>query len=268
MPPYVRSQKKLAAAIGVSPGTITNWVRQRWAPVKGAQGHDVATWLEIKRRVRSKELDLVPYKPVEPRKGRRAAPKRYPGTTSPGGPPPDPSPSETEQPAGVPSAPAPEPLSEEEDAAVATLREASTPLEIARATVKLASHELARARVAGEAMTKANVGALKQALEELRRTEVEANKTAVKQGHLLPRTVLRATAGRLGRLMLQGVEQWSSDVATKVQLWAADEDFRGQPAAVQRALVQDWARSSQRALREAVVAQLDEIIEQCRKEGS
>ena len=259
MPPFASSQNKLAKQIGVSSGTITNWRRQKWAPQLGEEGWDVAEWLEIKRRVKSGELDVTPYKsrggrgrPKKSRQGKAPAKKAPAANPLPGGPPPD-------QPAREP-----EPLTEEEAGAVEALSTSKDPLEIAEAMAALAAAELARARTNGEAMTRANVGALKQALGELRLTKEAVAEARAKTGHLLPKSVVLATVGRLGRLMLQGVEQWSADVATKVQLWAASEDFRDQPASVQRALVQDWARASQRDLREAVVGQLDQIVTECR----
>jgi len=247
-PPYVKKQKDLATRLGVSPPLVTRLKAQAWWPPKTSEGWCVSECAaayaafqrgehEVDYAASSKRVKAA--KPDPAPAPRRAAP---------------PPPRDPECPEGMP---------EGEWASILVLRDASSaPVELARAAAALSAHELARGRCAGEGLSAKSVSALKTALEELRRTE-QAHEDAEKEaGRLLPREVLEAVCGSLGRLLLQGLEQWSSDVATKVQLWVADEEFRALRPEAQRAAVQEWSRKSQRELREVLADGLSELVDE------
>jgi len=263
---YVKKQKDLAARLGISQGMLTRIKSQAWWPKKGPQGWDSAECLRIHAEYKRGVHVLVnPYDKPKKAKPPRAPAAKKKASSPPGDTPPEPAPPPEPPPPPEPIdySKRPEDASDGEWAALQALRNpASAPVELARAAASLMAAELVRARYAGEGLNGQAVGALKRSLEELRKAEEASIATETKAGRLLPREVLEAVCGHLGRLMLLGLEQLNADLATRVLVWVADERFGGLSPETQRAEVQEWGREYQRELREGLADGLGSIVDE------
>lgn len=228
-PTHARNQIELAKALGVSQATVSRLRKKPGAPEKTAEGHPVQAWREHAETHRQRRSRI----------GYRATPK---APTPPAG---------------------PGEVTKAEQTALKHLEESRDRREHAEAVEILCAAELARLRRASGGINRETVSAWKQAAEEARRT-VKAEADAAKDtGQLVERAALKASMGALGRIVLEAHEQLSSDIATKVQLWATDPGFAAKSSAEQRAEVQEWARLAMNGFRRALVEEeLDAIVTQ------
>lgn len=233
---YVRKQKDLAKALGVSAAQASRIARAYWCPARTDEGWEVEkvreAWLTHSAR-RGREDDSA--KPEEP-------------TSSPG----------EDQRAAPPA-----------DVAdlVEVLRSRSAnPSAVAQAAVHVAGQQLADAVAEGTATTR-GVEGLAKALQELRRSEAGWLDLQARRGDLIARQDARAVAGVLGRELVEVLASLETLVASEVEIWLSDRDFLELGSGDRQRQVRAWFGGKVHDFRRLVADRLDQIVAEVTKEA-
>lgn len=135
------------------------------------------------------------------------------------------------------------------------------PVEVARAALGLVSRRLA-AGLDQQLPGAKDVEDLKKALGELRAAEKDYLDLEARRGELIDRSVAADVAGQLGQRLVGILTSCEALLATQVEIWLGDEEFRGFDVTERRRRVQEWFHRQARALREVGADELERMLKE------
>lgn len=148
------------------------------------------------------------------------------------------------------SSPVPEPpgLSEAVKGLTETLRTSQDPLEITRASMRLAAARYAEEIAKGDPSPRAAED-LKKASQELRNAETGFLELAKSRGELIERDVAKACMGQLAQEFVRALERLEMRVAAQLDSWLGDPEMRDLDTEARGKIVREWLGTQTRAAR-------------------
>lgn len=239
--PWHKTQTALARALGRSLGWVTASKRKPGFPKKGKRG-----WDEAKVRAWIRDQPPGRRQLPEPPKGGVKKPKRKPRK---------PRKKRTKKAAAPPA--------ETEDRAaecLRALREATEPVELARAGMQLAAERVAQAFEGGGSMA-SELPNLTKAVTAMRLAEAAAIELGQKRGELIPKDVAMISGAAIAQGFVRALQGLETSLAAQVEVWLSNASFRERRTAERRREVTAWIRDQGAAVRSNAHSYFGQVLE-------
>jgi len=223
VPERAKSLTELSRRLDVSASYLSRKLKERGAPKKGGLGYDVDAirqHLEDTRQRRPKDSPKPAKKPAK-------------------------------KPASRPRTPL--------DADAPGIDPDATPVEVARAALRIAAHSLGQAAERGEVRAK-DLDGMKKTLDGLRMAEKDYLKLQQDKGNIVTRDQAAEVAAWVAERGVEALRSMTARLVSQVSMWFADPAFVSADQGERQRLVEEWAEKRERQVREVAARKFESLL--------